>query len=142
MDATLSTTRRPATQRRESGAPPRRQCDSAESSQSAGADILALVPKPNAVDPGGSPFRNNLVGGGSNTFNANNWDTRWDWFASEKQSIFGRYSNQQFDQLAPAAFGLQAGGPALQGNRFSGSSEARNQSLAFSVTRAPLARPW
>jgi outer membrane receptor protein involved in Fe transport len=97
--------------------------------------ILALVPKPNVVDPGGSPFRNNYVGGGSNTFNANNWDTRWDWFASEKQSIFGRYSNQQFDQLAPAAFGLQAGGPALQGNRFSGSSEARNQSLALGYTR-------
>jgi hypothetical protein len=97
--------------------------------------ILALVPLPNAVDPGGSPFRNNFVGAGSNTFNANNWDTRWDWFVSSKQSVFGRYSNQQFDQLAPAAFGVQAGGPALQGNRFSGSSEARNQSLAIGYTR-------
>ena len=98
-------------------------------------NILALVPNPNATDPGGSPFRNNFVGAGSNSFNANNWDTRWDWFVNTKQSLFGRYSNQQFDQLAPAAFGIQAGGPALQGNRFSGSSEARNQSLAIGYTR-------
>ena len=93
------------------------------------------MPQPNAVDAAGSPFRNNFVGAGSNTFNANNWDTRWDWFVNDRQSLFGRYSNQQFDQLAPAAFGVQAGGPALQGNRFSGSSEARNQSLAIGYTR-------
>ena len=75
------------------------------------------------------------MGAGSNSFNANNWDTRWDWFVSSRQSLFGRYSYQQFDQLAPAAFGIKAGGPALQGNRFSGSSEARNQSLAIGYTR-------
>ena len=98
-------------------------------------NILKFFPTPNAVDPGGSPYRNNFIGGGSNVFNANNWDTRWDWFASEKQSIFGRYSYQEFNQTAPAAFGVQSGGPALQGNRFSGTSEARNQSLAIGYTR-------
>jgi hypothetical protein len=97
--------------------------------------ILSLVPLPNNVDPLGSVFRNNFVGSGSNTFDANNWDTRWDWFMNEKNSIFGRYSYQQFTQTAPAAFGAAAGGPALLGNRFSGESEARNQSLAVGYTR-------
>jgi hypothetical protein len=98
-------------------------------------NILKLVPAPNAIDPNGSAFRNNFIGGGSNVFDANNWDTRWDWFINEKQSIFGRYSYQEFNQVAPAAFGLQAGGPSLNGNRFSGTSEARNQSLALGYTR-------
>ncbi|HEY1342969.1 MAG TPA: carboxypeptidase regulatory-like domain-containing protein, partial [Bryobacteraceae bacterium] len=98
-------------------------------------NILKLVPLPNAVDPGGTAYRNNYIGGGSNAFNANNWDTRWDWFATTKQTVFGRYSYQEFDQLAPAAFGVAAGGPSLAGNRFSGTATARNQSLALGYTR-------
>jgi hypothetical protein len=97
--------------------------------------ILALIPAPNAVDPNGSLWRNNFIGAGSNVFDANNWDTRWDWFASERQSLFGRYSYQQFSQTAPSAFGAAAGGPSLNGNRFSGTSEARNQSIAIGYTR-------
>lgn len=97
--------------------------------------ILSLVPLPNYIDPLGSPFRNNFTGAGSNTFDANNWDTRWDWFTNERNSVFGRYSYQEFSQIAPAAFGPRAGGPALLGNRFSGTSEARNQSLAVGYTR-------
>jgi hypothetical protein len=97
--------------------------------------ILALLPAPNYVDPLGSVFRNNFIGTGSNTFDANNWDTRWDYFMNERNSFFGRYSYQQFSQLAPAAFGSKAGGPSLLGNRFSGSSEARNQSLGAGYTR-------
>lgn len=98
-------------------------------------NILKLVPAPNAVDLNGSSFRNNFIGAGSNVFDANNWDTRWDWFVNQKQSLFGRYSYQEFNQVSPAAFGIKAGGPALSGNRFSGSSEARNQSLALGYTR-------
>jgi hypothetical protein len=98
-------------------------------------NILKLLPSPNAVDPGGTAYRNNYIGGGSNTYNSNNWDTRWDWFVSEKQSVFGRYSYQEFDQLAPGAFGTAAGGPSLNGNRFSGTAEARNQSIAIGYTR-------
>jgi outer membrane receptor protein involved in Fe transport len=97
--------------------------------------ILELVPLPNNRDASGSVFRNNFIGAGSNVFDANNWDTRWDWFMNERNSIFGRYSYQEFNQIAPAAFGARAGGPALLGNRFSGSSEARNQSLALGYTR-------
>jgi hypothetical protein len=97
--------------------------------------ILNLLPLPNAVDPAGSAFRNNFIGTGSNRFDANNWDTRWDWFINDSQSMFGRYSYQQFEQTAPAAFGAQAGGPSLSGNRFPGTSEARNQSVAIGYTR-------
>jgi hypothetical protein len=96
--------------------------------------ILSLIPASNAVDPNGSRWRNNYIGTGSNTFDANTWDTRWDWFANDRNSMFGRYSYQEFNQIAPAAFGQQAGGPALAGNRFSGTSEARNQSLAIGFT--------
>lgn len=97
--------------------------------------ILSLLPLPNFIDPQGFVFRNNFIGAGSNTFDANNWDTRWDWFMNERNSVFGRYSYQQFSQLAPAAFGARVGGPALLGNRFSGASEARNQSVAIGYTR-------
>jgi hypothetical protein len=95
-------------------------------------NILKLVPLPNVP---GAGIRNNYIGTGSNKFDANNWDTRWDWFPNASQSLFGRYSFQEFSQVAPAAFGLVAGGPSLEGNRFSGSSEARNQSIAIGYTR-------
>jgi len=98
-------------------------------------NILKLIPLPNTQDPNGSLWRNNFIGAGSNVFDANNWDTRWDWFMNDRNSVFGRYSYQQFSQVAPAAFGQAAGGPSLQGNRFSGASEARNQSLGFGFTR-------
>ena len=97
--------------------------------------ILKLIPGPNAVDSGGTAYLNNYIGAGSNAFNSNNWDTRWDWFINERQSVFGRYSYQQFDQVAPGAFGQTAGGPALSGNRFSGTADARNQSLAVGYTQ-------
>ncbi len=97
-------------------------------------NILKMVPMPNAPGNVGAPYLNNYIGTGSNSFNSNNWDTRWDWFVNEKQSVFGRYSFQDFDQTAPGAFGV-LGGPALAGNRFSGSATARNQSLSTGYTR-------
>lgn len=98
--------------------------------------IMKFIPAPNALDPGGSTFRNNFLGAGSNSFDANNWGTRWDWFVNERNSVFGRYSYQEFNQTAPGAFGLLSGGPALQGNRFSGTSGARNQSVALGYTHS------
>ena len=98
--------------------------------------ILALVPQPNAVDPGGSPFRNNFVGGGSNTFNANNWDTRWDWFVNDRSSrCSDATATSNSTSLRRLLSGFRRAVRRLQGNRFSGTSEARNQSLAIGYTR-------
>jgi Carboxypeptidase regulatory-like domain len=97
-------------------------------------NILKKLPLPNAPGNPGAPYLNNYIGSGSNSYNSNNWDTRWDWFVNDKQSVFGRYSFQDFDQTAPGAFGV-LGGPSLEGNRFSGSATARNQSLSAGYTR-------
>src|SRR5258706_4875125 len=58
---------------------------------------------------------------------------------SEKSSLFGRYSYADFNKSAPGAFGVLAGGPALDNIAFAGSSAVRNQSLAagFNHTFTP-----
>lgn len=97
--------------------------------------LLKYLPLPNAVGDPGAPFRNNYVATGSEKFDSNAWDTRWDWFVNEKQSVFGRYSYQGFDKSAPGAFGLLAGGQALDNINFAGASEVVNQSIALGYTR-------
>ena len=47
--------------------------------------------------------------------------------------MFGRYSYAGFTEVAPGAFGLQAGGP--QFGNYAGNSQALNQSLAIGWTR-------
>ena len=103
------------------------------SSQALG--ILKSFPSPNAPGDPGATFRNNYVATGSENFDTWNWDTRWDWFVNEKQSLFGRYSSQQFDKSAPGAFGILAGGPALDNIGFAGNSDVHNQSIAIGYTR-------
>ena len=93
--------------------------------------ILSYFPLPNTG--GGSPF-NNYAGSGGGSFDANKWDTREDYFLSEKTSIFGRYSNHQFARGAVGAFGDLAGGPAFNTVNFAGNSYVRNQSLALGLT--------
>jgi hypothetical protein len=91
------------------------------------------------VDPNVAPeqraFVNNYVATGSEAFDSNQWNTRWDYFINEKNSLFGRYSYAKFDKSAPGAFGLLAGGPALDRINFSGTSEVLNQSIAIGYTR-------
>jgi len=93
-------------------------------------NVLKLIPLPNAPGDPGAPYRNNYAASGSRAFDVNAWDTRWDYFINEKSSLFGRYSNQAFTQSAPGAFGLLAGGPALDNINFAGVSDVANQSLS------------
>ena len=97
--------------------------------------ILKYLPNPNAPGDPGKPFNNNYTATGSEAFDTNNWDTRWDWFVNEKQSVFGRYSSQAFNKFAPGAFGLLPGGPALDNIGFSGVSDVHNQSVSIGYTR-------
>ena len=93
-------------------------------------NILKLIPLPNAPGDPGKPYSNNYVAAGSRAFDSNNWDSRWDYFINEKSSLFGRYSDQAFNQSAAGAFGLLAGGPALDNINFAGVSDVTNRSLS------------
>jgi len=94
-------------------------------------NILALIPLPNAPGDAGAAYRNNYVAAGARKFDVNNFDTRMDYFINEKSSLFGRYSYQPYQLAAPGAFGLEAGGPALDNINFAGNSDVLNQSLAI-----------
>jgi len=101
--------------------------------------ILKFLPSPNNVDQSVAAsqraFQNNYVASGSEAFDSNQWDTRWDYFINDKSSLFGRYSYAGFNKFAPGAFGVLAGGPALDNINFAGSSDVVNQSLALGYTR-------
>ncbi|MBI1792535.1 MAG: TonB-dependent receptor [Acidobacteria bacterium] len=101
--------------------------------------LLKFVPSPNAVDRGGSPFRRNYAATGGEKFDANQWNTRLDWFINDKSSLFGRYSWASFNKFAPGAYGELAGGAALDNINFAGVSDVRNQSLAagYNYTFSP-----
>ena len=93
--------------------------------------IMSYWPLPN-TNSSGTTYANNYDASGAVAITGNQWDTRWDYYLNEKNSIFGRYSYAQFTEQAPGAFGLEAGGPNF-GN-YAGDSRAKNQSLAAGWT--------
>ena len=97
------------------------------------AKIISYFPLPNVAS--GNPF-NNYAASGGGSFDANKWDTREDYFMSDSTSIFGRYSNHQFERSAVGAFGALAGGPAFNAVNFAGNSFVRNQSISLGVTHS------
>ena len=94
-------------------------------------NILKFLPMPN-TNPGS--IANNYIASGSEKFDSDQVDGRIDYNFSEKLHIFGRYTIADFDLSAPGAYGAEAGGPALNGINFAGSSLDRNQSLALGST--------
>ncbi len=98
--------------------------------------ILAGIPMPNTVEQiSGYNFRNNFATSGVDNFDTNQWDTRWDYYLNERNTVFGRYSYAGFTNVAPGAFGFEYGGPAFNGIGYSGNSTVLNQSLAAGWTR-------
>jgi hypothetical protein len=95
------------------------------------SNILAFLPLPN-TNPGS--IANNYIASGSEKFDSDQVDGRIDYNFSDKIHIFGRYTIADFDLSAPGAYGTEAGGPALSGINFAGSSLDRNQSLALGST--------
>lgn len=95
--------------------------------------LLNYFPQPNYTGNGTIPYNNYTTSGGL-TFNANQWDTRWDYYLNEKDTFFGRYSYAGFEQHAVGAFGDLAGGPAFNNANFAGNSNVLNQSLAAGWT--------
>ncbi len=96
--------------------------------------IMQYLPSPNAPGDPGKTFNNNYAASGSEAFDNDNWDTRSDWFMSEKSSMFFRYSEQRFRKFAPGAFGVLPGGPALNNINFAGTSDVKNQSISGGYT--------
>ncbi|HUD98033.1 MAG TPA: TonB-dependent receptor [Bryobacteraceae bacterium] len=93
--------------------------------------IMAYWPLPNTTSNGIS-YANNYDASGDVAITGNLWNTRWDYYLNQKNSIFGRYSYAAYTEQAPGAFGLEAGGPNF-GN-YAGDSSALNQSLAAGWT--------
>ena len=101
----------------------------------AAVNLLQYFPLPNTVGSvvnGVAAPYNNYAASGVDAITANQWNTRWDYYANEKNSFFGRYSYAAYTQAAPGAFGLEAGGPNLTGGsiRYAGSATALNQSIS------------
>ncbi len=87
-------------------------------------NLLKLIPLPNVA---GAGVENNFTVSGSQSFNTNAFNTRGDYYSSEKMHYFGRYSFAAFKIDGPNAFG-QGGGAAL--GTLGGKSDVRNQSIA------------
>ena len=94
-------------------------------------NILQFIPPPNT---NAGSIANNYIASGSEKFDSDQVDGRVDYNYSDKLHFFGRYTIADFDLSAPGAFGAEAGGPALNGINFAGSSLDRNQSVALGST--------
>jgi outer membrane receptor protein involved in Fe transport len=93
----------------------------------------------------GCPY-NNFSGSGVLSNDANQWNTRWDYYASQKDTIFGRFSSAGFNLGGPGVFGVEAGGPALTGLttsgsalRYAGESTSQDYSIAAGWTHTASA---
>ncbi|MBI3477448.1 MAG: TonB-dependent receptor [Acidobacteria bacterium] len=92
--------------------------------------ILALFPAPNTEGNGAHNQQNNFTKGGSGSFNDNAFNTRWDYVATSKLQVFGRFSLANFKLGGVPVFGNQIGGPGLGYLNLAGQSEIKNRSLA------------
>ncbi len=97
--------------------------------------LLSYYPLPNAPGNLGQTYANNYAGSGTYALDKNQWDTRIDYFQSDKGSFFGRYSYAKFNVSAPGVFGLLAGGTALDNTNFAGVSDVLDQSISAGYTR-------
>jgi hypothetical protein len=90
-------------------------------------NVLKLIPLPNA--PGRlNGTTDNYVASGIEGFDKDSFDIRTDYRASDKLSMFGRYSFADFVRNGPTAFGTGGGSELVS---LGGSSKVRNQSVAY-----------
>lgn len=90
-------------------------------------NILKLIPLPNA--PGRlNGTTDNYVASGIEGFDKDSFNVRIDYKASDKLSMFGRYSFADFARNGPTAFGAGGGAELVS---LGGDSKVRNQSVAY-----------
>lgn len=95
--------------------------------------LIALLPAPNFGPP--NAFNNNFTVAGSEKFDSNQYNVKGDHYLSDAWRYSVRYTYADFDKNSPTAFGVAAGGPALAGLGFAGTSKTRNQNLVVGVNR-------
>jgi hypothetical protein len=89
--------------------------------------ILNLIPLPNA--PGtNNGTRDNYVASGSEKFNKDQFNTRFDGRLNERLNVFARYSYGRYDIDGPQAFGAGGGTELVS---LGGLSKVRNHSVAL-----------
>ena len=91
--------------------------------------LLALLPLPNR----NTDVQNNYIGSGSSPFNTDELDGRVDYKLSERDTIFGRYSNFWSYLHSPGIYGDVAGGNAIGGGA-PATTTSRNQLLSVNYT--------
>ncbi|MES1257682.1 MAG: carboxypeptidase-like regulatory domain-containing protein, partial [Acidobacteriota bacterium] len=93
-------------------------------------NLLKLFPAPNATASADQP---NYSGSGAVKFNDDAFNTRSDWYATDKLHFFGRYSFANFTISSPGIYGV-AGGPGYDPSggtsAFAGTSSSLNHSIA------------
>ena len=95
------------------------------------ANILNALPLPNIA--AANPAANNFSTSAVENYPTNQFDTRGDYFVSDKLRVFARYSYLKASVDAPGPFGLY-GGSAFPAFAFSGLSDALNQNIASNGT--------
>ncbi len=94
------------------------------------ANLLKLIPAPNVPAAKDQP---NYSGSGAVNFNDDAFNTRADYYATDKLHFFGRYSFVNFTISSPGIYGA-AGGPGYDPSgsvsSFAGTSKSLNHSIA------------
>jgi hypothetical protein len=92
-------------------------------------NILNQLPAPNATGNAGGT-ENNYAASGSGSFNDYQYTMRFDYSATQKLQIFGRYTHAHFTLTGAPVFGDSIGGPGLGYLGLAGQSNINNYSLA------------
>jgi hypothetical protein len=103
--------------------------------------VIALMPLPNLRDPDGSiPETRNYFVQAPFTFNRWTLDTKVNWNATPKLTLFGRYSHLDFWTFNETVYGKQ-----LQGLRLAAATPAQAPAIRITSLRAPpipCPTPW
>jgi hypothetical protein len=91
-------------------------------------NLIKLLPMP--TNPNAPPGTPNYAASVTDTYHANAFDGRGDYFYSDHLHIFDRYTFTQFYKSAPGIFGPVIGGPASSLG-YTGSAPTRPQSNSF-----------
>lgn len=91
--------------------------------------ILNLLPAPNTAGNSNGVL-DNYSAAGSGNFNDNAFNTRWDYTATQKLTVFGRFSLANFKIAGAPIFGNSIGGPGFGQGGLAGQSEIKNRSIA------------
>jgi hypothetical protein len=92
-------------------------------------NLFNLLPTPTYPNN----IENNYIAAGSTSFTTNQESVRIDHYLDQNTRLFGRYMYFGSSLFSPPIYGVQAGGPALQGG-VGGNSSGRNENLSLNLT--------